>query len=196
MLSTWYISCILLVCSVRATVIWQRTLSHASVVMENSSERCVACVALLILTVSWSWTDWYVQLLRWNKRILLSYSEYLINSVFKQQLMEWSWVGALQAALGWISLGAPWQLDLVLCVDCRLWLMVRWISCDIGMSGVESGTLSWSKRELPWSPLKTNRSLLDWDSSVPVACNPSLTLQEEQKWRPVSRLGGVGGSET
>lgn len=52
--------------------------------------------------------------------MLLSYSEYLINSVFKQQLMEWSWVGALQAALGRMSLGAPWQLDLVLCVDCRL----------------------------------------------------------------------------
>lgn len=52
--------------------------------------------------------------------MLLSYSEYLINSVFKQQLMEWSWVGTLQAALGRMSLGAPWQLDLVLCVDCRL----------------------------------------------------------------------------
>lgn len=47
-----------------------------------------------------------MQLLRWNKRILLSYSEYLINSVFKQQLMEWSWVGILQAALGWIKSGS------------------------------------------------------------------------------------------
>lgn len=38
--------------------------------------------------------------------------------------------------------------------------------------------------------------LLDSDSSVPVAWNPSLTLREEPNRRPVSRLAAFKGSET
>lgn len=41
-----------------------------------------------------------------------------------------------------------------------------------------------------------DQSLLDCDSSVPVAWNPSLTLREEQNRRPVSHRGGFRGLET